>query len=689
MRTSEDGAAWSAEYATDWLPQAQIRAFGGFQAACGCAACTKTAMLKDALAVGGVAVPDPTTLLTDTVAGDTTTTATLTIDGAHAISTLNTLGDFDFYKVELKAGQTYDFHLYAKTGGPSGVPLADALVELYDSAGKLVGVSDGGANTTLNTLNSGFDAVLSYTATADGVFYVNARAFDEVPANGANGDFAGDYEVFATTADPRTAYKPLYSIDSPLHSIDWGSQVDRTVRNPDGENGPRDNGAPDTGVLYNSTFGVSGKNVITYYFAKAGDVFVDQNPATPGSTDTMIQALDMADWEKAAFKAAFTEYEKVADIVYIEVANRAEADFKLITYQGTPGVGASLLGRMSPPNEENEGQTEFNRGDVRWTQEGLQQGGFYFPTLLHEFGHGHGLSHPHDNGGRSSVMQGSDDGSVIGGATAAYDLSQQVFTIMSYNDGWTTSPYGQARSGGLTGTEVDHFGWMGTLAPLDIAVIQDKYGVNEEYALGDDVYALKDVNAPGTFYSAIWDAGGVDTMLYEGARNANLDLRAATLKYEYGGGGRVSYADGVHGGFVIANGVAIENAIGGAGADTINGNDVVNVLRGRDGGDVLDGFGDDDQLHGGAGNDTLSGGWGADQFWFEPGSGRDVIVDFTDGDQICFGGGGPGSFAELGVIADMRDGVAGTYVTWGQGADGVWLKNVTTGSVTADDFVFV
>jgi len=61
-------------------------------------------------------------------------------------------------------------------------------------------------------------------------------------------------------------------------------------------------------------------------------------------------------------------------------------------------------------------------------------------------------------------MRGSDDGSVIGGATADYDLSQQVFTIMSYNDGWTTSPYGQPASGGLTGTEVDHFGWVGTLA---------------------------------------------------------------------------------------------------------------------------------------------------------------------------------------------------------------------------------
>lgn len=647
------------------------------------------ASYKTALLAGGLTAPNPLALLTDTVAGDRTTNATITVGGAAVVSTINTLGDFDFFKVELTAGKTYEFLMLGKIGGPSLVPNADSLVELYDANGVMLGSADGGASSTLNAANSGFDAMLTFTAPTDGIYYVNARSFDQDPTNGSNGDSVGDYELSARLGDPRAAYKPLYSIDSPLHSIDWGTQVDRTVRNPDGENGPRDNGAPNTGVLYNSTFDVSGKNVITYYFAKGGDLFVDGNPATAGSTDTMIQAADMADWEKAAFKAAFAEYEKVADVLYIEVQNRAEADFKLITYQGTPGVGASLLGRMSPPNEENEGQAEFNRGDVRWTQEGLAQGGFYFPTLLHEFGHGHGMAHPHDNGGHSSVMRGSDDGSVIGGATADYDLSQQVFTIMSYNDGWTTSPYGQPNSGGITGTEAEHFGWMGTLAPMDIAVMQDKYGVNEEYALGDDVYALKDVNAVGTFYSAIWDAGGVDTMLYEGARDANLDLRAASLEYEYGGGGWVSYADGVHGGYVIANGAVIENAIGGSGADTLTGNDIVNVLRGRDGADVIDGMGGDDLLFGGAGNDTLTGGWGADQFWFEPGSGRDVIVDFVEGDTIGFGGGGPASFAELGIIADMRDGVAGTYITWGQGADGVWLQNVTPSSVTPEAFVFV
>jgi len=581
----------------------------------------------DAFQVDGVGddkdVPaGPILLLTlDQQAGDTSTQASLTVDGPHVTSTIDSIGDFDFFSVQLEAGQYYNIGQYLVVGGPSGVPLNDAYVELYNSDGELIVTADGGGPNT----PQGLDALLTYQATYTGTYYVNARAFDQVAENGMNGDAVGDYEVFVQkinyTEDPY-AYKPFYSPDSPLHSIDWGTQIDRTSRNPDGDNGTRDNGVPNTGVIQHPQWDIQGKNVVTYYFAKTGDIYIDEDPTTPGSTDTMV-AKGMEQWEKDAFRLALDEYQKVADVIYIEVDNRAEADFQFITYPGTPGAGASLLGRMSPPNEENEGQAEFNAGDMRWTEAGLKQGGFYFPTLLHEIGHGHGLAHPHDNGGHSSVMRGSDDGSVIGGGLADYDLSQQVFTIMSYNDGWQTSPYGMPSSGDLLAMNADNFGWQGTLAALDIAVIQDKYGVNEEWATGNDVYALKDVNAAGTFYSTIWDGGGTDEIRYDGAKNANIDLRAATLQYEYGGGGWVSYAYGIFGGYTIANGVTIENATGGAGADTLIGNDAANVLTGNDGDDVMRGNAGADTLNGGAGADTFFGGAGADKF--NGGDGVDTV----------------------------------------------------------------
>src|SRR5690349_5560176 len=93
------------------------------------------------------AAPSPLALLNDDIANDRSTAATLTVDGAHVVSTLNTLGDFDFFKVQLVAGQTYEFGVLAAVGGPSGVPLADAFVQLFDANGVLLGESDGGAST--------------------------------------------------------------------------------------------------------------------------------------------------------------------------------------------------------------------------------------------------------------------------------------------------------------------------------------------------------------------------------------------------------------------------------------------------------------------------------------------------------------------------------------------------------------
>lgn len=591
-------------------------------------------------------------LTADSIADDTSTTSTITVDGPSIISTIDTIGDQDFFKVELIAGRIYDISQYLVTGGPGGVPLADAYIEIYDAAGNLITSADGGGPNT----PSGLDALLTFIPEASGTYYINARAYDNDGVNGTTGDFVGDYELTVKDVTGRPTYVPYYDLNSPLHSIDWGSQVDRTSRNPDGQEGPRVTGNAFTGTGWNP-YGIEGKNVITVYFAKAGDVFVSEDPLNPGLTTTII-AQGVNDWEYAAFWNALKLFEQVADVVYVEVDNRAEADFKIITYEGTPGIGPSLLGRMSPPGENNAGQMEVNSGDVRWTEEGVSPGGFYFPTLLHEFGHGMGMAHPHDNGGRSSIMRGA--GGTLGGGLGDFDLSQQVHTIMSYNDGWASSPYGQPRSSGTTGT--DHYGWVASLSPLDIAVIQDKYGVNEEWATGDDTYVIKDFNGPGNFYASIWDGGGTDAIVYNGARDATIDLRPATLQYEEGGGGRVSYAYGLHGGFTIANGVTVENARSGSGNDTLNGNDAANRLESGAGNDTLSGGGGNDLLVGGAGDDVMTGGAGADTFVFQTngdsvvGLGRDTITDFTRGsDKIDLSALNAGSFIGTGLFS----GVAG------------------------------
>ena len=66
----------------------------------------------------------------DDVADDISTTSSVSVDGAHVVSTINTLGDQDFFQVELEAGHIYDIGQFLVAGGPSGVPLADAYIEI-------------------------------------------------------------------------------------------------------------------------------------------------------------------------------------------------------------------------------------------------------------------------------------------------------------------------------------------------------------------------------------------------------------------------------------------------------------------------------------------------------------------------------------------------------------------------------
>ena len=578
---------------------------------------------------GGTAPPEqpnatsifPTT--TDTVGNDLRTSSTIVANGAPVVSTIDAPGDQDFFKIEMVAGNIYRINQSFAVGGPSGVPLADSLFEIYSPAGKLVATGTAGGSMPGGLVTTTVNAQLDYYATESGTFYVNARS-----GNLLNGDPFGAGEPVGDYQLTVEGWKPFYDPDEPLFAIDWGSQVDRTSRNPDGQEGPRATGNPYTGVGANEE-GIQGKNVIYYYFAKQGEVFVSEDPT--GDVLTNMVASGMADWEMRAFEMAMDKYEQVADIVYVQVQDKAKADFIFITYNGTPEAG--ILGRMSPPNTTNEGQAEFNRNGPGWTEEELRPGGYSFITLVHELGHGHGLAHPHDNGGRSGVMRGVvAEGTAFDYTTGEYDLNQMVFTMMSYEDGWQTSPYGNSPDNG--------YGYIAGLMGFDIAAIQDKYGVNEEWATGDNHYIIKDVNASGTMYESIWDAGGFDSIGYNGARDAVIDLRPASLKYEYGGGGWVSYAHGIYGGFTIANGVTIEVATGGSGNDKITGNDADNKLWGNGGNDAITGGLGNDLIVGGAGKDVMTGGAGKDTFGYmlasesAVGANRDVITDFAEGDQI-------------------------------------------------------
>jgi RTX toxins and related Ca2+-binding proteins len=231
----------------------------------------------------------------------------------------------------------------------------------------------------------------------------------------------------------------------------------------------------------------------------------------------------------------------------------------------------------------HESPDESDAYDQRWgifnsfSQDEFQFGGRGRSNIIHEFGIGLGLAQPHSGGARADATSfpGVNKASDLGD----FGLNQTVYTVMSYNEGLNTAPADQ---------EDGMYGYQGGLGAFDIAALQALYGPNMSTATGDDVYTLPTANARGTGWSAIWDAGGTDTINAAGSTaGVTIDLRAATLQPgDPNAGGYISAQKGISGGFTIAHGAVIENAVGSAHDDTLIGNGAANTLDGGAGNDT-------------------------------------------------------------------------------------------------------
>ncbi|MCP9484113.1 M10 family metallopeptidase C-terminal domain-containing protein [Shimia sp. CNT1-13L.2] len=393
-------------------------------------------------------------------------------------------------------------------------------------------------------------------------------------------------------------------------------------------------------------------NHVKVYFAADGE-----------KLDFVLNQGNWTSYEQAQVMSALETYAAFTNLTFAITNDLSEADFKLTKSSSEHGS----LGFMNGPDPalgDAQGIAWFNTyhywGDAASGL--LDQGSYTYTIFLHEFGHGLGLAHPHDTGGGSTIMPQVGDGD---------GLDQGVYTVMTYNDGWPDAPEGSPDSRA--------WGWNSTPSPIDIAVLQEKYGTNPTTGAGNTQYILDAANQSGTGYRAIWDVSGTDEIRHNGNQNAVIDLRAATLLAEVGGGGFVSHASGIHGGFTIAHGVTIENATGGHGRDKITGNEVANNLNGREGVDTLNGHEGADTLVGGQGGDKLFGGLGKDRL--EGSKGNDVL-NGQRGFDLLFGGNGQDKLFGGRGFDTLKGGNGADLLNGNQGND------VLTGGAGADVFVF-
>ncbi|HEX8308279.1 MAG TPA: M10 family metallopeptidase C-terminal domain-containing protein [Allosphingosinicella sp.] len=508
-------------------------------------------------------------------------------------SALTTGQDIDTYKVFLEAGKYYSFSVAggvdAETN-PNNVPVGeiDTYIRLINPGATAVLAQNDDINYPSDMSSS-----LGFYATVTGNYYLEVRGYGQ--GNGAGGIAAlpgrntGGYVIDFKEV-------PITDVD-PLDSIDWTTAANIPTVMVDG--------VP-TAYIY---FAVAGENFGEN--ARAGD----PTQLASGGNGTLV-SYGWTAYEKTQFLAAMQEYAKILGINYVETANSAQATFRVIT-NSSLAYGAYAY-PQDPAYGTQKGIMVFNVDNRGWdpdsdnpavTTDGLGKGGYAWSTILHEAGHAHGLAHPHDTGGGSTVMLGV---TAAQGSLGVFNLNQQVYTQMSYNGGWWGHPDGSITSNDPTGFRSDA-GWLATMGAFDIAQLQARYGVTPAYAAGDNVYTLLDVNAEGTYFETIYDTGGIDTIAYNGVRGAQIDLNTATLDYSVTGGGIVSFvhnlpgetaAQAIKGGFTIAKGIVIENATGGSGNDVLIGNEAGNVLTGNGGNDSFMGRGGNDSIVGGGGTDT-------------------------------------------------------------------------------------
>ena len=325
--------------------------------------------------------------------------------------------------------------------------------------------------------------------------------------------------------------------------------------------------------------------------------------------------------EVNAFEEAMQFYENVCNLNFTltTFTSEYEDQSNIVFYQVPENyLGAGYLGMFEVPDgtwTSNYGY--FNYQHSSWRS--LNKGSYGFITIIHELGHGLGLAHPHDGGSESSAttFPGVTNNADVG----LYGLNQGIWTTMSYIDGWDAFA-----------SSTNDYGYQSTPMAFDVAALQAIYGVNTSFRTGSDTYYLPTSNTSGTGWSCIWDAGGTDTISNEGSSiDSTIELYAASLTGE-NAGGFVSKNAGIIGGFTIANGVVIENAIGGEGNDSITGNDANNQLQGGNGNDIMYGGGGNDTFDWDSakrsGNDTIYGGLGDDTFVLD--SSSDIVIEYLD-----------------------------------------------------------
>jgi Ca2+-binding RTX toxin-like protein len=348
-----------------------------------------------------------------------------------------------------------------------------------------------------------------------------------------------------------------------------------------------------------------------------------------------IDGNGVNDWDEGIWRANIAA-----------IFNNLDSFLAIRFEEGTPGQavinlslspGATFIeGRSDSPDPFGDGIGETRVSiipPVAGASFAAQPGDARMLALWHEIGHALGLVHPFitTNGIDDATGSSNPEDAITGiwDAPGTNYLNSWSYTVMTYRG------YHWGEDNAFT-TAIDPNLVLpaigtGSYTPFDIATLQYLYGKNTTTGAGNDTYSFNDNNEQSDGLRTIWDTAGIDTIDYTGPSRVRINLNDATLQREIGGGGFLSTSETLSTGFHIANGVVIENAIGGPQADSIVGNEAANTLTGLGGDDAMSGGPGNDVLVPGPGNNVIDGGTGDDTVVVAGTQAGGSVIDYGNG----------------------------------------------------------
>ncbi len=364
----------------------------------------------------------------------------------------------------------------------------------------------------------------------------------------------------------------------------------------------------------------------------------------------------LSDAEQEVARLAFGMIAGYTNLTFIEAAE-TPTDHATIRLAASSNPATSTT--FYPADTDTGGDVFI--GNVRSSDPA--DGSYAFDSILHEIGHSVGLKHGQD-----------------------YDPTYGTVPADHLSTAWSVMNYPSYVGGPDLFTNAAGSGPQTYMAD-DISALQYLYGANFDTNSGDTTYTWDPstgqeyINGVGqaapttdTIYETIWDGGGNDTYdlsnyttdltidlqpghwsTFDTAQLANLGTDGSTVEYAPG---NVCNANQYYG----DPRSLIENATGGSGNDTIEGNSADNVLCG------------------GPGNNTLVGNGGTDTALYEGDVNEYLVTALSDGQDTVTG---PNDSDQLYGISDLQFGAGPRLDVQAVAADDYAGNATTTGTIAA------